>query len=448
MMEQIDLGGAAFHMPNAYRLLGDLDEAALDVALTAIAQRHDILRTTVSVRDGVPYQRVGTLSGPVLRVIDLSEGADAAARVHAEADDVVREPLDLARGPLWRAVLFRLSAVERVLVVVLHHIAADAQSFTVIEDELSKAYAIARAGRAVSLPPLPTQYIDVAAWQRARFGDADRERLGDWWCTALAGAPQMLEWPPAAGRAVRTSADEAFLRRRIPAEVAEGVAALAPAIGTTPFVVYLAVFGVLLSRYCRQSDLLIGIPTSSRTHTEHERMIGCFLDLLVIRVDLRSDPTVEEYLRQTHRGVGAALAHRDMPFQELVWRLRPERDPWRTPVFQVVFSINPGEADPLRLDGIRAEPFILDGGAVAYDLTVSIEGRAQEVSGVWGFNGGVLDAARVAALAENFEELARSMLTQPSGRISRLPLSPRPIAGASSGEACADQRADALDPGR
>jgi hypothetical protein len=421
LMDQFDWGGDRFHMPRAYRLLGDVDEAALDVALTAIAQRHEILRTTFTVRDGVPCQRVGALSGPVLRVVDLSGRADAAAQVHTEAVDVVREPLNLGCGPLWRAVLFRLSAVERVLVVVLHHIAGDAPSFTVIEDELSQGYAAARAGRTVSLPPLPKQYIDVAAWQRSHLSDEERERLGAWWCGALAGAPQMLAWPAAAADPTAgTDATEPFVRRPIPVDIAEGIAALARASRTTPFVVSLAMFGALLARYCHQSDLLIGIPASDRTQTEHEDMIGCFLDLLVMRVDLRSDPTVGEYVRQMHRVVGDALAHRDMPFQELVRLLKPERGSQRTPVFQALFSVNAGDADPPRLDGLHTEPLILDSGAVAYDLVVSFEGRAPRVSGMWGFNPVVLDAASVAGLAEEFEQLARSMLARRPDRISQL----------------------------
>jgi len=421
LMEQFDWRGDRFQLPRAYRLLGDLDEAALDVALTAIAQRHEILRTTFTARDGVPCQRVGPLSGPVLRVVDLSGRADAAARVLTEAVDAVREPLSLGCGPLWRAVLFRLSAVERVLVVVLHHIAADAPSFAVIEDELSQGYAAARAGRAVSLPPLTMQYIDVAAWQRSRFSDAEHERLGAWWRGALADAPQMLAWPAAAGPTAGSDA-EPFVRRPIPVDVAEGIAALARASRTTPFVVSLAMFGALLARYCGQSDLLIGIPASDRTQTEHEGMVGCFLDLLVMRVDLRSDPTVGEYVRQMHRVVGDALAHRDMPFQELVRLLKPERGSRRTPVFQAVFSVNAGDADPPQLDGLHTEPFTLDGGAVAYDLVVSFEGRAPQVSGMWGFNPEVLGATSVAELAEDFEQLARSMLARPPDRISQLPL--------------------------
>jgi hypothetical protein len=421
LMEQFDWGGDRFQLPRAYRLLGELDEAALEVALTAIAQRHEILRTTFSARDGVPCQRVGPMSGPVLRVVDLSGRPDAAAGVLTEAIDAVREPLSLGCGPLWRAVLFRLSPAERVLVVVLHHIAADAPSFGVIEDELSQGYAAARAGRAVSLPPLPMQYIDVAAWQRSRFTDAERKRLGAWWSGALADAPQMLAWPAAAGPADGTDDTEPFVRRPIPVDVAEGIAALARTCRTTPFVVSLAMFGVLLARYCGQSDLLIGIPASDRTQTEHEGMVGCFLDLLVMRVDLRSDPTVGDYVRQMHRVVGDALAHRDMPFQELVRLLKPARGSRRTPVFQAVFSVNAGDADPPQLDGLRTEPFTLDGGAVAYDLVVSFEGRAPEISGMWGFNPEVLGAASVAELAEDFEPLARSMLARPSDRISQLP---------------------------
>lgn len=433
LMEKLAPGRAFFHTPAAYRLRGPVDPAALDRAVAGLARRHQILRTRFPDVDGLPCQQVGPAAEHMLDAVDLSALPDPAASAWAEAGKAARETFDLAAGPPWRTVLYRLGRDDHVLLIALHHIVADAPSFEIINGELAELYRAARERRPPALPELPLQYLDFAVWQRERLDAGERERLGSWWLAELSGAPQTLRWPTEHLRPERRSSNGRFLRTDLPPPVPGKLTALARAEGTTLFVAWLSVYACLLARYCRQRDLLIGAPASGRTRASLRPLIGCFLNMLVLRADLRADPTPRQLLRQLHRRVAQAHDHQDLPFEELVQQLRPDRSTRHTPVFQAGFSLYDARAEPLSLPGLRAGEFAIDSEASLYDLMVGLEQTDRGMSALWAYDDEVLDGATVAALAGHFENLAARFADAPDVPVSRLPLLPGPHAAGAPG---------------
>jgi amino acid adenylation domain-containing protein len=397
-LDQLIPGHAMYNLTATVRL-ETVDREALERALAAVVRRHEALRTTFRVIDGEPRQIVAPERDAPLRAIEVADAADAARAATEEA----RRPFDLARGPLLRATLLELADSDaRVLVLTLHHIVADGWSLGVLFRDLSALYAGAE------LPDLQVQYADYAVWQQEWLaGGVLDEQLG-YWRERLAGL-ERLELATDRPRAASPTFSGA--RRRL---ILDGdVDGLSRREGVTPFMVLLAAFAALLSRYTGRDDVAVGTPIANRTRAEIEPLIGFFVNTLVMRVDLGGDPTFRELLARVRDVALGAYAHQDLPFERLVAELAPERDAARNPLVDVMFQ----------LQGAGAEPALdVERGTSPFDLTCDLWPTHEGYAGHLEYSTELFDADTIERLAGHYETLLAAAIDDPRLRVSELPL--------------------------
>ena len=417
-LDRLEPGSPVYNIPVAVRLRGALVHAAVARALQAIVERHDTLRTIFAVENGEPVQVVRDTLVVAMPVEAVADDGALAARLEAEA----RLPFDLAKGPLVRAVLFARASDDHVLMLTMHHIVADGWSLGVLVNEFSELYRADMAGQAPALAELPVQFTDFTDWQNEVLAGEGAARELTIWRDHLAGAPTALELPADFPRPAEQSYRGALLQRTLPAELTAPLQALARREGATLFMVLLAAFETLLSRWSRQSEWLIGTPVAGRERSETEQLIGFFVNTLVLRVDLEGDPTFLEFLARTKQECLGAFGRQDTPFDRVVDAVQPERDRSRTPLFQVYFTLQNAPRRELALPGVRAEVIEVDTGTAKVDLTLAIEESPGGLMARWEFCTDVLAAETAARLARSYETLLGGIVAEPQQHVSRLPL--------------------------
>ncbi|HET9899068.1 MAG TPA: MupA/Atu3671 family FMN-dependent luciferase-like monooxygenase [Streptosporangiaceae bacterium] len=407
--EQVYPGTSTYHMAASWRITGPLDVAALRRCFQAISDRHAVLRTKF-VLDGDEPAAVIIGAVPIaLPVIDLAGGAET------EAERLIRDelgrPFDLTRAPAMRATLLRTSADEHILMLTIHHIIADMWSVEVMLAELVALY------RSEPLAPLPIQYADYAAWQRSWL--AGQSQL-DYWTSRLAGAPAFIDLPADRPRPqVRTYAG-ARQTISLPPGLLAGIDALCRRSGATRFMVMLAACAILLSRYSGETDVLIGSPVANRRRSELEHLIGFFINILVLRIELGNDPTVAELISRVRDVALGAFEHSEVPVEQLVEALHPRRDPGRPPLFQAMFILQNASTSSLELPGLSIEELPSNRAATEYDLTLEFvdSGGLATVQ----YNTDIFEATTAARLLGHWRTILEGIVAHPGRRVSSLPL--------------------------
>jgi acyl carrier protein len=382
-LDQLQPGSAAYNLPGALRLDGRLDAAALEAALGEVVRRHESLRTRFVSVAGQGAQVVDPPAPVVLTRRDLTdlapEAREAAVRQAVQAE--AARPFDLAQGPLFRAGLLRLGPETHVLLVSMHHIVSDGWSMGVLTREVATLYDAFAAGRASPLPALEVQYADYALWQRAWLEGETLERQLGYWRDRLAGAPAALELPTDRPRPAQASFRGAALPLRLPPQLTTRLQALARARGATLFMVLLAGFQAVLSRWSGQDDIVVGTPIAGRTHSLAEPLIGFFVNTLALRADLSADPTFETFLDQVRDTALGAFAHQDLPFEKLVAELATSRDMSRQPIVQVMFALQNAPQTRLGLTGLDITVASGELEQVKFDLLVSWHETSEGLAG-------------------------------------------------------------------
>ncbi|RKI64410.1 amino acid adenylation domain-containing protein [Corallococcus sp. AB049A] len=423
-IDQLEPGSPLYNMPFALRLTGALDVPSLQRAFDALAQRHEALRTTFETHDGTPHQRIHPAPTGTLRTEDLeslpAEQRDAEVwrRVDAEA----LRPFDLGTGPLARFTLLRLDAREHVLVICTHHSVSDGWSFGVLVRELVALYEAFRQGQPSPLPELPVQYADFARWQAAWMEGPVLEGQLGWWKRQLEGAPHALALPTDRPRPARRSAQGALLPVQLTPALSDAVEALAKRENATPFMVLLAAFQWLLSRYAGQDDVLVGSPIANRRHAETEGLIGFFVNTLVLRARFPRDTSFRKLLAQVRATTLGAYEHQDLPFERLVEALQPERDLGRTPLFQALFALHNTPDPDASLPGLTLTAMELTTTTAKFDLDLALTRLPEGFQGALTYSTDLFDAATVQRLMERWSTLLETLLAAPDA-----PLDPRPL---------------------
>ncbi|RKH44041.1 amino acid adenylation domain-containing protein [Corallococcus sp. AB050B] len=423
-IEQLTPGGISYNVPYFARLTGALDVPALERALAVLVERHEALRTTFAVVDGQPVQRIApSLSLPLhvesLEALPPSE-REQALRHLAEAE--ARVPFDLGAGPLVRVRLLRLSETEHVLLLMLHHICCDGWSLTVMERELQALYAAFRAGTEPTLPALPVQYADHAVWQRQWLQGEHLQQQVEWWRGELSGAPAALDLPTDRPRPAAQSTRGAVYRHALPPELGKALEALCRRQGVTLFMALLGGMQLLLSRLSGQDDIVIGSPISGRTRQEVEPLIGFFINTLPLRVRGEGSLGFGELLRRVRKTCLDAYAHQEVPFEQLVDALQPERDLSRPPLFQVFFTLQHSAVPALELEGLKTSELDFEPGVSRMDLTVFLRETPEGLVGLWEYSTDLFDAATVARFAEHYSRLLEAAVAEPERPVATLPL--------------------------
>jgi amino acid adenylation domain-containing protein len=415
-------GVTAYNIPNAIRVSGPLDQAALRRALNLLVARHEALRTRLAAADGRPVQLIDP-PGPVpLELADLSGLTlpQRQARLRECIDTEAVRPFDLAAGPLLRVLLLRLAEAEHVLLAVAHHAVFDGWSAGVFVRDLAALYRGEISGEPPDLADLPVQFADYAKWERDRILDP---QLEDYWRTVLAGYPT-VEFPADRPRPfIEDSAGGLVVRLTSP-ELLSGLRELARREGTTLFVTLMAALHALLQRCTGQSDLVVGTVSASRARPELVPLIGYLVNTLPIRCDLSGDPPFTELLARVREATTGAYAHQDLPFGKLVEILKVDRDLSRTPVFQIIMTFaERGTAPASAADTEFAVSDLAVGiNAAKFDLDFLAEARG---SGLWfecSYKSALFNEETVRRLLGNLEMLLAGVVKDPSARLSRLPV--------------------------
>ncbi|MBZ5523304.1 MAG: amino acid adenylation domain-containing protein [Acidobacteriia bacterium] len=381
-LDQLQPGSTAYNIPFGIRLSGELSREGLRWSLQKIVKRHEVLRTTIGVRDGNPVQMIADELDLQMEEIDLSGRSVQERETEARrwAREEASTPFDLARGPLLRVKLLRLAEQDHVLLLSMHHIAGDGWSSGIMVREFNRLYEAYVRGEEARLPELPVQYADFAVWQRGWLQGEVLERQIAYWKKQLQGV-EALDLPLDHPRPSLMSERGERIQIGLSTELTRALKALSRGKGVTLFMSLLAGWQMLLSRYSGQKDISVGTPIAGRTLTETSDLIGCFFNTLVLRTRMSEGSSWLELLEQVRERTLEAYEHQDLPFEKLVEELQPERNLGRAPLFQVMLVLQNIEQQELQISGLRLIPFASEPGAVKFDLTLSFSEQADTIEG-------------------------------------------------------------------
>ncbi|KAF0966498.1 Dimodular nonribosomal peptide synthase [Rhodococcus sp. T7] len=429
-LNQFDTASPAYNLPIALRLTGALDRDALRAALGDVQERHEALRTVFPDTADGPHQLVV----PVVSVLAETDPID----VDAESLTVAVTALggagfDLTTDTPLRAGLFREAPDRHVLVLVVHHIAADGWSMTPLAADVMLAYAARAAGHAPAWAPLPVQYADYSLWQRELLGSEDdpnslSARQIDHWRSVLAGVPQVIELPTDRTRPAEMSYRGGRVEFTIPADVHRRLADLAQSTGTTLFMVTHAALVVLFHRLGAGTDIVIGTPVAGRGEEALDNLVGMFVNTLVLRATAEPSDTFEEVLDRVRDADLAAFQHGDVPFERLVEVLSPTRSSAHHPLFQVMLSFQNTAPTAVELPGLEVAATEIDVHVAKFDLQLTVTERFVEGGAPGGLAAGfdyatdLFDESTVASMAERLENLLRSVAASSATAVGDLPL--------------------------
>jgi amino acid adenylation domain-containing protein len=435
-VDQFQPNSPSYNIPVSLQL-GPVDAAALARAIEEVVRRHEVLRTRFVIVDGHPMQTV-LPPGPVeLAIVDLRGVVDPAERdteIARHSREDVQRPFDIAGGPHFRVKLLQLGPASHVLLLTLHHIIADGWSTGIFLRELTALYGAYVRREPLALPELEIQYADFACWQRNQLTGEVIDEYLRYWKDQLAGSPALLELPTDRPRPAVQSFQGDMKRFSLPSPLVEALRVIAQQEGATIFMVLLAAFKLLLHRYARQDDLVVGTPIANRTHPQIEKLIGPFANTLPLRTRLSGDLTFRELLRRVREVTLSAYSHQDLPFEKLVEELRPERNLSYSPIFQVLFVLQnaptsqAGEAAGDRGQGSSSGSGSgsgsndVDTGTAKFDLTMSLIEAGHGISGGVEYDRALFDPDRIERTIGHYKVVLQAIAENPDEPLWRVPI--------------------------
>ena len=423
-LDQLRPGEHTYNAALPMIVRGSVDANALQRALDAVIERHEVMRTVYQLgEDDLPQQVVLADAHVELTLRDLSElpRADRRAAAIAELRKEGRRSFDLAREVTTRAMLIRLDENEYAMMIVSHHICCDGWSRDVLFRDLAAFYESFLRGSPVELPELPIQYADYALWQRRWLAGPELERQLAYWRETLAGVPPTLELPTDRPRPAEQTFRGAFQWFGVPAELTGSLSELARAQRATLYQTLMAAYAALLSARSGQGDFLIGSPIANRHHLDLESLIGFFSNTLVVRAQVRPEQSFRTLVESVRRTTLGGYAHQDLPFEKLVEALRPPRDPSRNPLFQTNFRAQGVPPPRLSLAGAPVEPLELDLATARFDLAMDL--RAEEdgsLRGYFEYSTELFEAATARQIVADYLSLLAEASAAPDDPISEL----------------------------
>ncbi|NMO14244.1 non-ribosomal peptide synthase/polyketide synthase [Pyxidicoccus fallax] len=422
VVDQLQPGSSNYNIGAALQLEGVLDVAALRRALEHLVARHEALRATFALKAGQPVQVIHPHAPWNLPLTDLGtlspEAREAEARRLATEEST--RPFDLATGPLLRTRLLRVGPEQHVLVLVMHHIVSDGWSVGVMIREVVAGYEAFASGKAPVLPPLPVQYVDFAAWQRQWLQGDVLAREVAWWKEQLAGAPPVLDLPVDKPRPSIRSPRGALVPVHLGLELSERLVSLARQEGATPFMVLLAAWQVVLSRYSGQEELLVASFIAGRRQEELEGLVGFFVNTLVLRGRIRPRDSFRELLAGVRDTTLAAFEHQDVPFEKLVEELNVPRDLSRNPLVQVLFTLQNAPGGELKAPGLTLRPLELEHTTAQFDLNLALAESPDGLEGTLEYSTDLFETATVTRMAGHLRTLLEAAVATPERPLGAL----------------------------
>jgi Condensation domain len=410
LTEQLEPDAGLCNYGYAARIQGELDVGALDRAVAALVRRHEILRTVLAPRDGQLVQQVLPDDSVQLRHDDVSTSPDPVAEAYRRARKRCAEPYFLNELPAVRWELLRIGDQDHLLVWCAHHAVVDGWSESILNRDLSAFYQSFSVGVSPHLRPLQVQYADFSVWQRQQSAvDATFRRDLAYWRGQLADAPAALCFPFRAVPDEFTGYAGETVTQDLPADLVDDLRRVAKSEGTTLFVVLLSAFAVLLGRECDQDDLVVGVPVAGRSRPELEELIGFFVNTIGLRIGLAEAPSFRQLVAQVRETTLQGLSHQEIPFEEVVRKLGPERPAGRQPLVQVLFQLHNVPTAALELPGLRVRVDQLFHDSALLDLTLSFVAVGQTLRGYWNYRSELFDRQHIERLQEQLAELMREL---------------------------------------
>ena len=428
-LDRLEPNSPFYNIPENYRIKGPLKADILQKTINEIIRRHEILRTKFVTVDGKPAQQIQKQLEIAIPLTDLSH-LNKNER-EKQAEQIIRqrnlEPIPLDRLPLFRFELIRLTPNEHIACLVIHHIISDNWSTHVLMSEIAVIYDSFVRGDVSPLPPLLVQYADFAHWQRNWLSGNVLQQQIDFWKEQLAGSPPVLELPKDRPRPAAQTFNGAFKTKQLSAELSSRIKALSGEEGATLFMTLLAAFSTLLYRWSGQDDINIGTPIANRNHPEIESLIGFFVNTLVLRIHLDGRPSFRSLIRRTKDLALNAYAHQDLPFEKIVEAIDPERNISHSPLFQVMFALQSGQASDIMPAGrseLSIEPVEAHSATAKFDLTMFVVEEDNRLGAALEYNTDLFDGSTIEEMLGHFEQLLTAMTETPDQPIETLPMIP------------------------
>ena len=424
-LDQLEPNTTVYNIPDTHYFDGPINLDALERSLSDCIRRHESLRTTFHVIDGEPMQVIAEPHAQKLEVIDLSHMPETEREVEAQrmADEEAQQPFDLTRGPLFRFRLVKLAEDLHLLLLNMHHIISDGWSLGVLGRELGALYQAYRAGQSSPLDELTLQYADFAVWQREWLQGEVLEKQLSYWREQLGGELPVLDLLTDRPRPPMQTYRGSTVRLELSLEITERLKQICRESEATLFMTLIAGFNMLLWRYSRQNDILVGIPIANRNRTEIEGIIGFFVNTLVLRSKLSPEISFRELLAQVRETTLGAYGHQDVPFEKLVEELQPERSLNRQPLFQVLFTLQASEG--IALEGVESGWVGTRRETAKFDLNLFMGEFENGLHSSFVYNTDLFDEATVVRMLKHFHTLLEEIAAHPDARLSELSLMTR-----------------------
>jgi amino acid adenylation domain-containing protein len=428
-MAQLEGDGTSltYNMPTALQLEGNLNLAALRNSFEYLLSRHTILRTSFPLQSGEPQILVHSAKDiNALEILDLQEldSPSQAQTVQELIDSDAQYAFDLSNGPLFKAKLLQLNPEKNVLLLNMHHIISDGWSMGVFKKEWEQAYNAFAAGNTPNVAPLPIQYSDYAIWQRYWLIGEVLENQENYWKKQLKDAPKLLDLPTDYPRPAKPSYQGGREDFALSQELTEKLKILSQKQGVSLFMTLFSAFSILLSRYSRQEDLCIGTGIANRTHSYTEKSLGFFVNTLILRSQIKSEQSFSELLQKSRQICLDAYANQDIPFEYLVEKLQPERTLSYNPLYQVVIVLQNTERSGkgVNLTGLKVEYLEQTYPFSKVDLLLDLTERDGQLNCMWEYSTDLFKTVTIKRMAEQFELLLETIVSNPQQPINTLPL--------------------------
>ncbi|WP_138505990.1 non-ribosomal peptide synthetase [Nostoc sp. PA-18-2419] len=423
-MHQLAGNNAAYNISCALHLKGKLNIKAMEASISEIVRRHEILRTTFPTVAGQPIQIIAPFTGMALDITVLPTLSESSRT--QEIQRLIQQAsghcFDLTSQPLMRSQLIRLGDEENLFILIMHHIISDGWSVGIFMKELSVLYEAFNSGKPSPLPELLIQSADFAAWQRTTFFGEILEKQLSYWKKQLAGALPLLELPTDYQRPPVQQFRGASHSFSLPQDVHQKLLSLGQREGCTLYMTLLAAFQTLLYRYTGQEDIIVSTGIANRNHPKLEDLIGCFINILILRTDLSGNPKFIELMQRVREVTLQAYAHQDLPFEQLTVAINQERDLSYHPVAQVMFILQNSPLQILKLPEITATSLKIQGATSQLDLNLQMWETPNALEGYISYNTDLFEATTIARMLDCFTTLLQAIVINPDENISTLPL--------------------------
>ena len=413
-----------YNLPLALQISGSLNISVLEQVITEIVRRHEILRTNFQQIEGKNLQVIRPEINISLQVINLDQITakqqlkNVERLINQETDKI----FNLSEDDLFQSTLYQLNQNSYILLLNMHHIISDGWSIGILLQELSTLYGAYLAGNKSPLPDLQIQYADYAIWQKEKFTSEIREKQLNYWKQQLADIPPLLELPTDKPRPPIQSFRGGIWEFSINSNLSQKIRTLTQQSDATLFMTMLAAFVILLYRCSGQDDILIGSPMAGRNRQEIQSLIGYFVNTVVLRTKLTGNPNFREILNQVRQVATDAHNYQDIPYNQVVEALNPQRNLSYNPVFQILFDLQHSLTDKLQLPGLTLQPFLGEHSTSKFDLSLIIEDKGTELIGAWEYSSDLFTQEAISRITENFQTLLNGIVNNPETPINQLPI--------------------------